>query len=1006
MSPPVSWLGDQGPGAHTASSLGSLAENAAPRVLTRRLRSWLAVVLACALILPAMGTTMEARAAVALRTNSGLAVLYDFRAGSGMSVPDSSPAAGPAMVMQDAQAVTWTQDGLRVDAPTRIASDGPASGLRQALNRSDAVTVEAWVTPGNLTQGGPARIVSLASSREENVVVGQGNHTGGTTSIEGRTQAPGRYMSRLQTSGSLTTSRTHVVYVKASDGSTSIYLDGRKAASDQDGQRLTNLHPSFGLTLTNQPDGSRPWLGTLHLVAVYGKALSAAEVAQNFAAGLENPTPELAPEPTPEPEPDPKPTPEPEPEDAVTLRVGRGLEAFYDFSRGSGNRLPDSSVQPGGLDLVVADPDSTRWDEGGLTLLRPTVVASEAPVTRIRDALAVTNQLTVEAWVTTASLDQGGPARIVGMGAPKSDESFFVGQGNHVGGTRSIEGRVDSAAGYMSRVETADRSLTTRQTQVVYVYAANGDVKIYLDGKKAAEDTTNHRVNAWTSSTRLFLGNRLDGQRPWLGTVHSLAIYSQALTAEEVAQNFEGGPTGTAEVQPEPVLKPAPEPGPQPEPTPDPEPAPPLDPVVAPPGQAEGNARSLSRHGITWTFDREYPYGTYVNGDYWVQGPINVVKIDPPSRAGDGWNGSMIDVPIMSHDRIGNPKIGYGGYMGFVEHYDPSLNLGLASSTNPKAVAVNRTLVSTIGRADTAAIDGSHARVETAAVLTVVEERPADRSFRPSYVGRDKTSSLSFDQVDLGKLPSLPRVQDAPHPDVYAKQFEQVWLDHVAGWYGRRVHPHTAMRDYGRDLANEFNRASLALMLDYDEKEKQELVINLIQIGIDFNGIVEAGGHNHWRDGGGHSHGRKWPILFAGYMLDDSDMLSIGQRADVKFGEDFQTFFVSQLDGKPNGGHGGYEAEHLGMPEWRFGSDIESADLRWDLPYRHCCSATAWGGAVLSARLLGLQDAWNHEALFAYQDRYVETAGPHQFWDPFTESMWWTYRNFGYVAPQPLSGPF
>ena len=874
--------------------------------------------------------------ASAPRVTSELAALYDFRLGGGTTVPDSSSLENPAIVVRDAGAVTWQDDGLRVDRPTRLESVGRATPLRDALVSSDAVTVEAWATPANLRQGGPARLVSLASSREENVMVGQGNHTGGTTSIESRTNSPGRYMSRLQSGDrSLSAAGTHVVYVKAPGGKTSVYLNGQKMATATDGHAFTNLHPSFGLTLANQADGSRPWLGTLHLVAVYSKALSDSEVAQNFAAGIDQ-----AAEPTPGPEPVPTP------EDAVAFRVGRGLEAFSDFSRGSGSRLSDSSGQPGGLDLVLADPGSTRWDEGGWTLLRPTVVASEAPVTTIRDALAVTNQLTVEAWVTTAS--------------------------------------VDSAAGYMSRVETADRSFTTRQTQVVSVYAANGEGTTYLHGKKAADGTTNHRVKAWPSSSTLFLGNRPDGQRPWLDTVHSRAISAQALTAREVAQNFEAGTTGTAEVQPEPLLL-GPEPGPQP--------APPPDPVAAAPGQAEGDARSLSRHGITWTFDREYPYGTYANGDYWVRGPVKIIGIAPGTRESDGWNGSMVNPPTAG-------KLGYGGHAGL--DYSSDLNLGLASPSKPKMVTGGSSIVSTVGRARQG---DSDSEIEVAAVLTVIDTAPPARSFRPPYVGTDKEPRGSADDLDLSRLPRLPRVQEAPYPTSFAPDFERVWLDHVEGWYGRRLHPRAAMPDYGRDLANEINRASLVLMLDYEDHEKMPLLVNLIQIGIDLHGIVEGGGTRHWTANGGHGSGRKWPILFAGHLLNDRAMMDIGQRKDVAFGEDEQTFFVAVIAGKPNGGFGGYGSEHLGMPEWRFGNTPDSADVRWDLAYRHCCTTAAWGGAVLSARLLGLVDEWNHPALFAYQDRYVATETQNQFWDPFTEQMWMAYRHHG-VAPRQVAGYF
>jgi hypothetical protein len=51
----------------------------------------------------------------------------------------------------------------------------------------------------------------------------------------------------------------------------------------------------------------------------------------------------------------------------------------------------------------------------------------------------------------------------------------------------------------------------------------------------------------------------------------------------------------------------------------------------------------IEQWGITWTFDKNistdgsgntYQYGTFVNGDYWVVGPVKIIYINPPSITG------------------------------------------------------------------------------------------------------------------------------------------------------------------------------------------------------------------------------------------------------------------------------------------------------------------------------------------------------------------------------------
>ena len=39
--------------------------------------------------------------------------------------------------------------------------------------------------------------------------------------------------------------------------------------------------------------------------------------------------------------------------------------------------------------------------------------------------------------------------------------------------------------------------------------------------------------------------------------------------------------------------------------------------------------KSITQHGITWTFDRDCPAGQFVNGDWWVVGPVQVVSVSP-----------------------------------------------------------------------------------------------------------------------------------------------------------------------------------------------------------------------------------------------------------------------------------------------------------------------------------------------------------------------------------------
>lgn len=226
------------------------------------------------------------------RVGAGLLALYTFREGAGDTVRDVSGHGAPLdLVVADSGAVAWSPTGLAVTAPTRVASPGAAAKITAAAQASGAVTVEAWLTPANTTQLGPARIVSLAQDGgNRNVTLGQGLY--GTLpsalfNVRLRTTVsdPNGLPDLSTADGSLAARRMHVVFTRDAAGTSRIYLDGSPAATAAGGGDLSNWDPAYGLALANEYGAERPWLGELHLVAFYGTALTPEQVQQNYVAG-------------------------------------------------------------------------------------------------------------------------------------------------------------------------------------------------------------------------------------------------------------------------------------------------------------------------------------------------------------------------------------------------------------------------------------------------------------------------------------------------------------------------------------------------------------------------------------------------------------------------------------------------------------------------------------------------------------------------------------------------
>ena len=222
------------------------------------------------------------------RVDAGLILLYEFDEGSGTTVADQS-GVSPShdLTIADPDRVTWATDHLSVDSSTSLSTSGPATKVVSRAQASGELTMEAWVKPANATQSGPARIMSMARDSEVcNFVFGQQSDAYAV-----RFRASGRDDSETgrptisTTSGTATTLLTHVVYTRTADGAEVLYVDGVEDVAFTRSGGLNPWDASYPLFVARERTGGQAWIGELHLIAVYDRALDAGEVRQNFAVG-------------------------------------------------------------------------------------------------------------------------------------------------------------------------------------------------------------------------------------------------------------------------------------------------------------------------------------------------------------------------------------------------------------------------------------------------------------------------------------------------------------------------------------------------------------------------------------------------------------------------------------------------------------------------------------------------------------------------------------------------
>ncbi|MCE9612854.1 MAG: hypothetical protein K8T26_01170 [Lentisphaerae bacterium] len=423
-------------------------------------------------------------------------------------------------------------------------------------------------------------------------------------------------------------------------------------------------------------------------------------------------------------------------------------------------------------------------------------------------------------------------------------------------------------------------------------------------------------------------------------------------------------------------------------------------------------ATEISQYGITWTLSEDRPVGQFANGDWWVVGPVTIIRIDPAAAvvSDKDINGTMINPTFSIPPQSSIPNQGWDGRLEWKAcgpKYDEALNV---AKRLPCAVPAGSSVMSAKSFVENA--PGDDQQLETVAILTVLETAPPPGSFRPPYIGGvDKHVRWNKRQLRYDRLRKLAPVPGAPTFAELEPSFERAFITLGPAFMSNYLSPKTAeFPSYGRETSHKVSAAALMLNLNYPDAEKETLVIRLVQRGIDFYGVLAAGG-GWWADGG-HNHGRKFPVVFAGVMLDDADIKA--RAGEHNFQEDVAHAYVSQNDVDQNAQRAVHNTEGIaatrppmepytpamiGTPEWFGAWDHSTAGSQWNTIYRDV-NGSSLIGSVLAARLMGLEAVWNHPATFDYYDRYWQKEGVEKgnistgvnSIQPFVAEMWKAYR--------------
>lgn len=232
----------------------------------------------------------------------GLQVLYTFDEGAGNRVYDSAYAARNSLSLTDTaddytpldllidnpDNVIWhTPAGLSLKQTTIISSIMPANRLITSAQDTNEVTLEAWVRPITSMHTGPFPIFLLADGQQQyNFTLeqrGWKDEDRNFYSVRLHTAKEGAGTPALSSPvGTGIPTTTHIMYTRAADGISTLYLNGEIIQTDTFPGDLSAWNSAYHLALGNNGTTEYPWLGTYYRIALYTQALSQAEVQQNY----------------------------------------------------------------------------------------------------------------------------------------------------------------------------------------------------------------------------------------------------------------------------------------------------------------------------------------------------------------------------------------------------------------------------------------------------------------------------------------------------------------------------------------------------------------------------------------------------------------------------------------------------------------------------------------------------------------------------------------------------
>ena len=233
------------------------------------------------------------------RYETDIIALYEFKTGAGTIALDSSGVAPDLHLTLTPDDPTSTTDiswvggwGINIVNGMLRGRTTESAKLRNMIAPIGEYSIETWVAPANVTQEGPAHIITYSAGPDaanRNFTLGQTQYNYDFMQRSSTTDGNGEpNLSTADADEDLQATLQHVVTTFDPLNGRRIYVNG-VFTDDMDPAAAGNLNDwddTFALVLGNELSGDRQWQGTIRMVAIYNRSLTQEQIQQNFDAGV------------------------------------------------------------------------------------------------------------------------------------------------------------------------------------------------------------------------------------------------------------------------------------------------------------------------------------------------------------------------------------------------------------------------------------------------------------------------------------------------------------------------------------------------------------------------------------------------------------------------------------------------------------------------------------------------------------------------------------------------